>query len=98
MNSISSNRVNDLFNIAIPLDNGQSLSVCNERSTNITHKRSIVMISGRCITEGPYYNKRIKLHFFNVNKPQRRRLHKWLNNNDEESLETFLKLEENKNM
>ena len=55
------------------------------------------MISGRCITEGPYHNKRIKLHF-NITKPQRRRLHKWLNDNDEESLQTFLKLEETKNM
>lgn len=92
---LSSNRVKNLVGQYIPLTDGETLSINVEGSTKIVHKYDNVIISGRCVNEGPYYNRRIRLYYSKVPKSRRGLFHKCVNDNSLEPMDRFNYLQEN---
>ena len=92
---LSSSRVKNLVGQYIPLADGESLSINVEGSTKIVHKYDNVIISGRCVNEGPYHNRRIRLYYSKVPKSRRGLFHKCVNDNSQEPIDRFNYLQEN---
>lgn len=92
---LSSDKVKNLIGEIIPLNDGESLAINVEGTTKIVHKHNNVIISGRCVTEGPYLNRHIKLYYTNVPKSRRGLFHKCVKNVSQEAIDRYIYLQEN---